>query len=335
MSKLLTTSVVIAVASMQIAVAQDQEMVDSSSSVAIADRDAQPTKPPNSAELVNAIFKYNLDGTCEVKMDVDEEGVPFNVEPDCSPAVYNKAAIRAIKTARFAPKFKAGKPTTREGVIYSFKLNKSLGPVRDRPPCLKQNSSNTEKKRLRIYGEAIIIGDEERAQKVLAKLNKASLYCKQEARFMLFKARHSALKGDFERAEAQLDELHVFLNNGYSVTAYVSAMHETMRQWVDFNLKAEAGQITGDHPAKLLNGMCMQKVKQAYKGRGKEESCSVIVEVDETGAPRNPQSDCEREAYADAARKAASCTIHLPRIEKGERVAGPAVRFSTEFKTRG
>ena len=90
--------------------------------VMVNDRDAQPVKPPNSTILARAIEKYGKTGTCEVRLDVDVEGKPFNVQASCDPSIYNSAAKRAVSQAEFAPKIVKGKPVGRTGVVYPFEL---------------------------------------------------------------------------------------------------------------------------------------------------------------------------------------------------------------------
>ena len=92
-------------------------------SVVVSDRDAQPVRPPNQGPLIRAIQRVGKSATCEVRLDVDERGKPYNVDATCNVAAYERAAEQAVKAAEFAPKIIKGKPARRSGVVYPFELN--------------------------------------------------------------------------------------------------------------------------------------------------------------------------------------------------------------------
>ena len=307
---------------------------ESSESIGIADRDAQPIKPPDSSLLADAIGRYNRDGDCVVTMDVDEEGVPVNIEADCTPRYYEAAAKKAIVKARFAPKFVDGKPAPRTGVVYPFSLRKSGSQNnRDVPSCSKRRTSNRSLKLFRALDGAVLSRDHIEATNLISKLEDKPLYCKQEALLMLQKARSSSRQGEFTQTMHLLKELDAFLQNGHSASSYVLGTKELLKQWTEFNLEAEAGNLTEDSPAELIGGMCSYKLDEAYKKKRKSESCRVLLKIDETGAPLSLKSDCETESYDKAAREAVRCMLFLPPIQDGERLVGPPVLVPVEFKS--
>lgn len=92
--------------------------------VAISDRDAQPIRPPIVTYPSGALSR-GLEGTCDVRFDVNVQGRPYNVEADCTNSAFRREAVRAVSRVEFAPKIVRGKPAERRNVVYplSFTLD--------------------------------------------------------------------------------------------------------------------------------------------------------------------------------------------------------------------
>ena len=91
--------------------------------VAISDRDAQPIRPPVPTYPQRAAER-GIEGTCEVRFDVDTRGKPYNIQATCSDSVFVREAERAVGRVEFAPKIVRGKAAERRNVVYplEFKL---------------------------------------------------------------------------------------------------------------------------------------------------------------------------------------------------------------------
>ena len=91
--------------------------------VAISDRDAQPIRPPVPTYPQRAAER-GIEGTCEVRFDVDTRGKPYNIQATCSDNVFKREAERAVGRVEFAPKIVRGKAAERRNVVYplEFKL---------------------------------------------------------------------------------------------------------------------------------------------------------------------------------------------------------------------
>ncbi|KCZ50435.1 energy transducer TonB [Hyphomonas pacifica] len=92
--------------------------------VAISDRDAQPIRPPMPSYPQRAAER-GIEGTCEVRFDVDTRGKPYNIQATCSDSVFTREAERAVGRVEFAPKIIRGKAAERRNVVYplEFKLS--------------------------------------------------------------------------------------------------------------------------------------------------------------------------------------------------------------------
>ncbi|MEM8615630.1 MAG: TonB family protein [Pseudomonadota bacterium] len=92
--------------------------------IAISDRDAQPIRPPVPTYPSRAAER-GIEGSCDVKFDVDTRGKPYNVEAECTDRVFQREAIRAVSRVEFAPKIVRGKAAERRNVVYplEFKLD--------------------------------------------------------------------------------------------------------------------------------------------------------------------------------------------------------------------
>ena len=91
--------------------------------VAISDRDAQPIRPPVPTYPQRAAER-GIEGSCEVRFDVDTRGKPYNIEATCTDNVFRREAERAVGRVEFAPKIVRGKAAERRNVVYplEFKL---------------------------------------------------------------------------------------------------------------------------------------------------------------------------------------------------------------------
>ncbi len=91
--------------------------------VAISDRDAQPIRPPVPTYPQRAAER-GIEGSCEVRFDVDTRGKPYNIQANCSDNVFKREAERAVGRVEFAPKIVRGKAAERRNVVYplEFKL---------------------------------------------------------------------------------------------------------------------------------------------------------------------------------------------------------------------
>lgn len=89
--------------------------------VAISDRDAQPIRPPTPSYPQRAAER-GIEGSCEVRFDVDTRGRPYNVQADCSDSVFKREAERAVSKVEFAPKIIRGKAAERRNVVYPLEF---------------------------------------------------------------------------------------------------------------------------------------------------------------------------------------------------------------------
>jgi protein TonB len=92
-------------------------------SVSVSDRDAQPIRPPSQGPLIRALQRIGKPAKCEVSLEVDVAGKPFNVNATCNIKAYERAAEQAVAKAEFAPKIVKGKAVGRKGVVYPIELN--------------------------------------------------------------------------------------------------------------------------------------------------------------------------------------------------------------------
>ena len=90
--------------------------------VSVNDRDAQPIKPPNIGPIMRKMEQVGKSAECEVSLDVDVNGKPFNVHAKCNVSSYESAAEASVKQAEFAPKTVKGQRVERRGVVYPFEL---------------------------------------------------------------------------------------------------------------------------------------------------------------------------------------------------------------------
>jgi len=89
--------------------------------VAISDRDAQPISPP-VVQYPRRAAERGIEGSCEVRFDVNAQGEPFNVNADCTDSVFRREAERAVSRVRFAPKIVRGQALERRNVVYPIEF---------------------------------------------------------------------------------------------------------------------------------------------------------------------------------------------------------------------
>lgn len=89
--------------------------------VAISDRDAQPIRPPTPSYPQRAAER-GIEGSCEVRFDVDTRGRPYNVQATCTDNVFKREAERAVSKVEFAPKIIRGKAAERRNVVYPLEF---------------------------------------------------------------------------------------------------------------------------------------------------------------------------------------------------------------------
>lgn len=88
------------------------------------DSDAKPIRPPVVVYPTRAASQ-GIEGSCQVKFNVDVAGRPYGVEADCTHSVFRNEATRAVKKVEFVPALENGQPRERRNVVYplQFKLN--------------------------------------------------------------------------------------------------------------------------------------------------------------------------------------------------------------------
>lgn len=89
--------------------------------VAISDRDAQPISPPQLSYPQRAAER-GIEGSCEVRFNVNGRGEPYDVQADCSDSVFRREAERAVSRVRFAPKIVRGQAVERRNVVYPIEF---------------------------------------------------------------------------------------------------------------------------------------------------------------------------------------------------------------------
>ncbi|NBC21039.1 MAG: TonB family protein [Alphaproteobacteria bacterium] len=89
--------------------------------VAVSDRDAQPIRPPMPTYPRRAAER-GIEGSCEVRFDVNPRGKPYNVKATCTDSVFRREAVRAVERVEFAPKIIRGKAAERKNVVYPLEF---------------------------------------------------------------------------------------------------------------------------------------------------------------------------------------------------------------------
>lgn len=85
--------------------------------VAISDRDAQPIRPPQPSYPQRAAER-GIEGSCDVRFDVDTRGRPYNITASCTDNIFRREAERAVARVEFAPKIIRGQAAERKNVVY-------------------------------------------------------------------------------------------------------------------------------------------------------------------------------------------------------------------------
>ncbi|MEO0467163.1 MAG: TonB family protein [Pseudomonadota bacterium] len=88
------------------------------------DRDARPITPPQALYPSRAAER-EIEGSCEVSLNVDSQGNPVDVTAECTDNVFTREAERALSRAKFAPKFVNGVAVERIGVVYPLEFSLS------------------------------------------------------------------------------------------------------------------------------------------------------------------------------------------------------------------
>lgn len=89
--------------------------------VAISDRDAQPIRPPTPSYPQRAAER-GIEGSCDVRFDVDVRGRPYNVSATCTDSIFKREAERAVNRVEFAPKIVRGQAAERRNVVYPLEF---------------------------------------------------------------------------------------------------------------------------------------------------------------------------------------------------------------------
>lgn len=92
--------------------------------ILVDDEDVRPISAPVVVYPVKAAQR-NLEGKCDVRMDVSARGEPYNIRPICSHSVFESEAKRSMSGVRFRPKIQRGVAMERRNVVYplEFKLS--------------------------------------------------------------------------------------------------------------------------------------------------------------------------------------------------------------------
>ena len=79
--------------------------------------DARVIDPPTPKYPMLASW-LQLEGRCEVRFAIDEDGLAFAVQPACTRPIFCFEAKRAVTAVRFEPKRVDGIPMVRTNIIY-------------------------------------------------------------------------------------------------------------------------------------------------------------------------------------------------------------------------
>ena len=90
---------------------------------AAPDEEVLPIRPP-IVTYPEIALRRGIEGDCLVSMDVSAKGRPYNVMADCTDAVFEREAVRAIGRVEFRPKIVDGEAVQQRNVVYplSFSL---------------------------------------------------------------------------------------------------------------------------------------------------------------------------------------------------------------------
>ena len=96
-------------------------LASTASSQAISGEDAQPITPP-VPEYPTLAAAWGIEGYCEVRFNVDEQGNPFSLRTACTQPIFCHEAKRAVSRVKFQPAIVDGISRVRENVIYPLEF---------------------------------------------------------------------------------------------------------------------------------------------------------------------------------------------------------------------
>lgn len=67
-------------------------------------------------DIQRAVLQVNEDGACQIKYTVGADGKPKDIQPNCTPEVYNAPITAAVSKMEFKPGLKDGAPTEWPGM---------------------------------------------------------------------------------------------------------------------------------------------------------------------------------------------------------------------------
>jgi TonB family protein len=86
--------------------------------------DVSPNFPPDPTYPRRAL-RDGIEGTCNVRFDVSQTGIPINLSATCTSAIFKQEAERAVSVIRFTPLQYRGETYIRRNVLYPLEF--SLG----------------------------------------------------------------------------------------------------------------------------------------------------------------------------------------------------------------
>ena len=85
------------------------------------DGDPPPLNTP-SVTYPTAALSDQLEGDCEVVFNITIDGIPRDIDPNCTDPVFDNAARDAIASLRYTPKMEDGKPVPRFNEVYPLQF---------------------------------------------------------------------------------------------------------------------------------------------------------------------------------------------------------------------
>lgn len=86
----------------------------------ISDRDAQPIVRPQQ-EYPQRMLQDGIEGSCEVRLDVNGQGIPYNIRATCTNSGFVAEAERVVSRYRYQPKIIEGRSVERRNVVQPLK----------------------------------------------------------------------------------------------------------------------------------------------------------------------------------------------------------------------
>jgi hypothetical protein len=84
-------------------------------------------KDIEAKDVERAINRVDKEGTCDVKYTVGADGVPKDIQPNCTEVALNPHIAEAVAKMRFEPGQKGGQPTEWPGMSLPMNLTKPKG----------------------------------------------------------------------------------------------------------------------------------------------------------------------------------------------------------------